>query len=309
MKIVTLLPSATEIVAALVPLDQIVAVSHECDFPPGVAARPRITSSIIPAQLEAAEIDAAVSQAVQSGQALYQVNGDRLAELKPDLIVTQGLCDVCAVNVDTVKETLVFLPAALPSTTPILSLTGQSFAGVLQDIERVGAAVGQRSRAKTLISQLRDRWQHLEQSIPPHQSQPRVLMLEWPDPPFFGGHWVPEMVRVAGGIDVLGQPGQNSGRCTWAEIAAADPDVIVAIACGQNLAQNLALTEKLGDHPEFRALRAVQNQNLWAVDANSYFSRPGPRLIDGAELLRQILHHADPEPAGAKRVKLAGLPE
>ncbi|MEM8637593.1 MAG: cobalamin-binding protein [Cyanobacteria bacterium P01_G01_bin.54] len=303
MKIVTLLPSATEIVAALVPLDQIVAVSHECDFPPGVETRPRLTSSIIPSQLEAAEIDAAVSQAVQTGQALYRVNGDLLAQLKPDLIVTQGLCDVCAVNVDTVNETLVFLPDALPNSTQVLTLTGQSLRGVLQDIERVGKWVGQGARAKTLVSQLSDRWQSLKHSIPKQNPKPKVLMLEWPDPPFFGGHWVPEMVHVAGGIDVLGQPGQNSGRCTWAEIAAADPDVIVAIACGQNLAENIALTEKLGDRPEFRALRAVKTQNLWAVDANSYFSRPGPRLVDGAELLHQILHQSASDPAKAKQIR------
>ncbi|NEO86539.1 MAG: cobalamin-binding protein [Spirulina sp. SIO3F2] len=300
MKIVTLLPSATEIVAALVPLSQLVAVSHECDFPPGVETLPRITSSIIPAGLSAAAIDSAVSQAVQDGKAIYQVNGDLLAELKPDLIVTQGLCDVCAVNVDTVKETLVFLPDALPEGAEILSLTSQNIAGVFRDIERVGVAVNQADAARHLVAQLRDRWAKLAQSLP--TQKPKVLMLEWPEPPFFGGHWVPEMVAVAGGVDVLGQPGQDSGRCTWAEIAERDPDVIVAIACGQNLAQNLALTEQLRDRPEFRALRAVQNQQVWVVDANSYFSRPGPRLVAGAELLRQILHHPQGTIAGAQQL-------
>lgn len=300
MKIVTLLPSATEIVASLVPQSQLVAVSHECDFPPGVEALPRITSSIIPEGLDAAAIDSAVSQAVQDGQAIYQVNGDLLAQLQPDLIVTQGLCDVCAVNVDTVKETLIFLPDALPKNTEILSLTSQNVAGVFRDIERVGVAVKQTAAASSLVAQLRDRWAKLAQTLP--AQKPKVLMLEWPEPPFFGGHWVPEMVAVAGGVDVLGQPGQDSGRCTWADIAAADPDVIVAIACGQNLTQNLALTQQLRQQPEFMALRAVQSQNLWAVDANSYFSRPGPRLVDGAELLRQILHGPEGAIADAQQI-------
>lgn len=299
MKIVTLLPSATEIVAALVPLDQIVAVSHECDYPVGVESKPHITSSIIPEGLAAVEIDAAVTKAVEEGRAIYQVNGDLLAQLQPDLIVTQGLCDVCAVNVDTVQETLVFLPDALPAGTQIVSLTGQTIAGVLRDIEQVGEAVGQSAKAAELVGQLRDRWHNLETSIP--TQKPKVLMLEWPEPPFFGGHWVPEMVEVAGGIDALGQPGMNSGRCTWEQIADADPDVIVTIACGQNLAQNWDLTEKLCDVPEFMALRAVRSQDVWVVDANSYFSRPGPRLVAGASLLRQILHQTPNEIAGAQR--------
>lgn len=300
MRIVTLLPSASEIVAALVPRSQLVAVSHECDFPPGVEALPRITSSIIPEGLDAGAIDAAVSRAVQDGQAIYQVDGDLLAQLQPDLIVTQGLCDVCAVSGDTVQKTVVFLSDALPHKTKILSLTSQTVAGVLRDIERVGVAVQQTAAASSLVAQLRDRWAKLAQTLP--TPKPKVLMLEWPEPPFFAGHWVPEMVAVAGGVDVLGQPGQDSGRCTWAEIAAADPDVIVAIACGQNLEQNLALTQQLRQQPEFMTLRAVQSQNLWAVDANSYFSRPGPRLVDGAERLRQILHEPEGAIADAQRV-------
>jgi iron complex transport system substrate-binding protein len=300
VRIVTLLPSATEIVGAIAPLDAIVAVSHECDYPIGIASRPRITSSIIPHGLNAVAIDRAVNQAVQEGRALYQVDGDLLAKLKPDLIVTQGLCDVCAVNINTVEETLRFLPDALPEGAQILSLSGQNFAGVLRDIERVGAAIGHTKKAAEVIAGLRQRWRKLARSIP--QKKPTVLMLEWPDPPFYGGHWVPEMVAFAGGIDVLGQAGQDSKRCSWAEISGCDPDVIVAIACGQTLEQNMQLMQKLYDHPEFVGLRATHTDNVWAVDANSYFSRPAPRIVDGTELLRQILHHPSDDIPGARRV-------
>jgi len=292
--IVTLLPSATEIVGGLLPTDRrdrLVAISHECDFPPDVVDRPRITGSIIPHGLDAAAIDAAVSAAVQAQQPLYRVDGDLLAELRPAIIVTQGLCDVCAVNANTVRETLVALPDAVAEALPdaeILSLMGQDLEGVLADVERVGAAIDRQSAAATWVTQLRDRWDRLAGSIP--TDRPRVLMLEWSDPPFFGGHWVPEMVNVAGGIDVFGKPGQPSGRCTWGEIADRDPDVVISIACGQNLAQNADLMRGLYGRPEFDRLRAVRAGNLWAIDANSYFSRPAPRIVDGAEILRAIFH-------------------
>lgn len=300
MRIATLSPSATEIVSAIAPLDAIVAISHECDYPIEVSLRPRITSSIIPHGLSAAAINEAVNQALQAGQALYQVNGDLLAQLKPDLIVTQGLCDVCAVNVDTLEATLHFLPDVLPEGSQILSLSGRNFAGVLQDIERVGEAIGQTAKAAEVVADLRQRWRQLKRTIP--QTKPTILMLEWPDPPFYAGHWVPEMVAIAGGVDILGQAGQASKRCTWGEIAACDPDVIVAIACGQDLEHNIQLTQPLYNGSEFASLRACQSDRVWAVDANSYFSRPAPRIVDGAELLHQIFHHPSDDIPGARRV-------
>ncbi|MGD1901129.1 MAG: ABC transporter substrate-binding protein [Geitlerinemataceae cyanobacterium] len=311
-KVVTLLPSATEIVGGLLPpdrLDRLVAVSHECDFPvAAVADRPRITGSIIPHGLSSAEIDAAVSAAFKAQQPLYRVNGDLLAELRPSLIVTQGLCDVCAVNANTVDETLMALPDALTDTlaeTKVLSLTGQDLEGVLTDIERVGAALDRAEAAASWNANLRDRWQRLADSMP--TQKPRVLMLEWNDPPFFGGHWVPEMVEVAGGVDVFGKPGQPSGRCTWDEIVASDPDIVLSIACGHNLEQNIELMHDLFERPEFHGLRAVRSGDLWAIDANSYFSRPAPRIVDGAEILREVftgtMSGSMPDITGAARIQ------
>lgn len=287
LRIVSLLPSATEIVCALGLCEHLVAVSHECDYPAGVGALPRITSSILPHDLSAKQIDAAVNEAVQGGRALYKIDGDLLTRLKPDLIVTQGVCDVCAVSVGTVAETLKFLPDCLPEGARTLSLSGLNIAGVWRDVARVAQEAGVGGQAETLLAQWRGRWERLER-LPKPTPKPRVLMLEWPDPPFYGGHWVPEMVAAAGGEDVLGRPGEVSRRVSWARIRETDPDVIVVMACGYGLEANRAFAEALYDHPEARALRAVQARRVWAADANSYFSRPAPRLVAGAEALYRV---------------------
>ncbi|ADI15343.1 cobalamin-binding protein [Truepera radiovictrix] len=303
MRIVSLLPSASEIVCALGLGEQLVAVSHECDFPPEVQRLPRITSSILPHDLDARAIDEAVCRAVQEGRALYKVDGDLLARLKPDLIVTQGVCDVCAVSVGTVQETLQFLPDVLPAGTQTLSLSGTSVAGVWRDIGRVGAAAGVPERAAALVGELKARWERLAR-LPKPAPRPRVLMLEWPDPPFYGGHWVPEQVAAAGGEDALGRPGEVSARVTWERLLEADPDVIVMVACGYDLAANRAFAAALYEHPEARTLRAVRRGAVWAADANSFFSRPAPRLVAGAEALAQVLAARD-VPGVAERVQVA----
>ena len=285
MRIVSLLPSATELACALGLRDQLVAVSHECDYPTDVKTLPRITSSILGHDLDPKQIDDAVVQAVREGQALYQINGDLLRELEPDLILTQGVCDVCAVSQGTVDETLVFLPE-LAADVKTLSLSGATFEGILRDMRLLAEATGREARAAELSADLRKCWHTLESNPP--QNRPRVLMLEWPEPPFYGGHWVPEMVAVAGGIDVLGHVGVDSKRTTWAEIAATDPDIIVSIACGYDLAKNTEFAQNLYAHPEAKHLRAVQSEQVWACDANSYFSRPAPRIVEGAQVLRGI---------------------
>lgn len=288
MKIVTLLPSATEIVSALGLEDQLSAVSHECDYPPSVQKLPRITSSRIPHDLTPEEIDTAVVQAVRDGQALYMVDGDLLMELKPDLIITQGVCDVCAVNQNTVAQTLTLLPDLVSDDVQVLSLSGSNFAGVLRDVHLVAEATGTLATAVALSNDLQQKWQ----ALPQHQpiQKPRVLMLEWPHPPFYGGHWVPEMVHLAGGIDCFGREGVESGRCTWEQISEQDPDMIMMIACGHNLAENVAFARELWQRPESQELRAVQTGQVWAFDANSYFSRPAPRLVNGAFLLQAIFN-------------------
>ena len=293
MKIVSLLPSSSEILGALGLLEQVVAVSHECDFPAEVTAKPRITSSIIPHGLEPQEIDAAVTQAVRSGQALYQIDGDLLAELRPDLIVTQGICDVCAVGAGTVAETLKFLPDCLPPGAKTLTLSGTTVAGIFRDIQLVAQAAGVPERGDTLVDTLQRRWRALQTA--PLPVKPRVLVLEWSDPPFSAGHWVPEMVAAAGGTDVLGQPGAVSRRVSWAEILKTDPDLVLLAACGYGREQNASFAEELYAHPEARQLRAFETGQVYAVDANAYFSRPGPRVVRGAELL-QGLFYGEPSP-------------
>ena len=197
MRIVSLLPSATEIVCALGLQDNLVAVSHECDYPGEVKALPRITSSILPANLDPRDVDTAVNEAVQAGRALYQIDGDMLAELQPDLIVTQGVCDVCAVGLGTVEATLKFLPDCLPKGTRTLSFSGMNFEGILRDVRLLAEATGRENEAEILSSDLRRRWNAVRETS--LEGRPRVLMLEWSAPPFYGGHWVPEMVELAGG--------------------------------------------------------------------------------------------------------------
>lgn len=264
MRIASLLPGATEMVAALGLGSSLVAVSHECDHPPEVAGLPRITGSWLKPDQAPADIDEAVSSAVREGRPLYRVDGEMLERLKPELVVTQGVCEVCAVTGDTVR--------AVGSTVPMLSLTGASFEGVLEDLSALGEATG--VDATPVVARLRARWAAL-----PGGGSVRVMMLEWPDPPYYGGHWVPEQVERAGGVDVMGKAGERSGRTTWEAIAEADPDVLVSIACGFDLSGNV---HHLQGTPKLRASK-------WACDANAHFSRPGPRLVDGAEILAAIL--------------------
>ena len=296
MNIVSLLPSSSEILGVLGLLGNVVAVSHECDFPAEVRGKPRITSSIIPHGLEARAIDAAVVTAVQEGRPLYEVDGDLLGRLSPDLIVTQGVCDVCAVGVGTVEETLKLLPDVVSPTVETLSLTGTTVAGIFRDILRVASAAGVPERGAAVVRDLQRRWDALEAT--PKQTNPRVLVLEWSDPPFSAGHWVPEMVAAAGGQDVLGAPGAVSRRLTWPEILKADPDLVVMAACGYGTGQNAVFARDLYTHPDARRLRAVQDGRVYAVDANAYFSRPGPRVVAGAELLARLFAgRATPEDA------------
>ncbi len=285
MRIVSLLPSATEIVCALGLDEHLVAVSHECDFPPQVARLPRVTSSIIPEALSAAEIDRAVVEAVRSGDALYKVDAELLSRLAPDLIVTQGICDVCAVNVGTVRESLTLLADVLVDGVETLSLSGKTFEGVLRDVSQLATATG--TRADALLAHSRVRWQALAARARAHR--PSVLVLEWPEPFYFGGHWVPEMVQVAGGEDLFGTPGEDSGRLDQAQLRARDPDIVVSAACGYGLDINDRFACAFKARPELSGLRAVKSGAVWAVDANSYFSRPTLRIIDGAEILEGIL--------------------
>lgn len=285
-RICSLLPSATEIVFALGLEDRLVGVTHECDYPPEARAKPHVTSSVIDSEgLSAGEIDAAVRESLAQEATIYHLDRDLLAQLQPDLLLTQELCDVCAVGTPVVRDVV----ASLPTAPRVVSLEPRTLGEVLDTMLLVGRLTGALRRAIELTDDLRARLQVVRDAV---AAQPRVsvLTLEWVGPLFVGGHWVPEMVEIAGGRDVLGVAGQPSREAAWSEVVAAAPEVVVAMPCGFGLdrsRQELA-NSRLPD--EWNHLPAVQVGRVFVVDGSSYFNRPGPRLIDGVEILASILH-------------------
>jgi iron complex transport system substrate-binding protein len=284
MKICSFLPSATEMLFAVGAGDQVAAVTFECDFPPEARSLPQVVFSHLPHGLTPAEIDAIVSAEGAHGRSLYFVDLPRLTEIAPDLVILQDLCRVCALDSPTLARDM----AHLPSQPKVISLNAHSLAGVFAEIELLGEAIGHAAQARTLTDALRYRVALVRNAPRPHPP-PRVLCLEWLDPPFQGGHWVPEMVTLAGGHPVLATPGEKSRRITWAEIAAADPEIIILMPCGYHLAETLEQFHALTLPPEWNAITAVRNGKVFAVDGTAYFSRPGPRLVNGLEILHAIL--------------------
>lgn len=279
------MPNGTEILFALGAGEEVVGVSHECDYPEAARRRPILTGSALPAGLGAAEVDRAVSAQVGGGDSLYTLAEDTIAALAPDLIVTQQLCPVCAVSTAQVDDAV----APLARCPEVLSLDPTTLDDVLADIRRVGDRTGRAAAAGELVATLERRLAAVRRRVA-GLPRPRVLALEWLDPPFAGGHWVPDMIAAAGGEDVAAVPGAHSARLTWADIAGLDPDVVVAMPCGYDAAGAAAQIAAIDARPEWRRLRAVQSGRVHPVDANGCFSRPGPRLVDGIEHLAQILH-------------------
>jgi iron complex transport system substrate-binding protein len=288
MRIVSLVPNGTEILFAVGAGDLVVGVSHECDYPAEARTRPVLTGSALAPGMTAAEVDAAVSSQVGSGLSLYTLDEARIAALDPDVIVTQQLCPVCAVSTEQVGDAV----RPLPRCPELVSLDPRTIGEVFADIRRVGEVTGRAAEAGALLADL-DRRLAAVRAMVEGRPRPRVLALEWLDPPFAGGHWVPEMIDLAGGLDVIGTPGGHSARLTWNEVAAADPDVIVAMPCGFDEAGAREQLGTVADRPEWRSLRAVRGAKVYPVDANGCFSRPGPRLVDGVERLARILHGAE----------------
>ena len=279
MRIASLVPSATESLFALGLGESVVAVTHECDWPETARALPHITRSEIPEGLPPAEIDAAVRELTSSGKAIYGLDEEALERLRPDLIVTQALCAVCAVSYEDVCQ----VAGGLPGEPDVISLDPESIEEVLEDLDRLGEACDATARAGALRSDLEARLAAVEESTG-NARRPRVLALEWLDPPFIGGHWVPEMIDLAGGSDVLGNAKEKSRTATWDELRAARPDVVFVMPCG------LYAGEAAAQALEYAAdLRSLGADAVWAVDAASSFSRPGPRLVDGVELLAALL--------------------
>ncbi len=286
MRIVSLVPNGTEILFALGAGDQVVGVSHECDYPAEARRRPVLTGSALRSGMSAAEVDAAVSAQVGGGESLYTLDEARIAELAPDVIVTQQLCPVCAVSTAQVDGAV----RPLPRCPEVVSLDPKTLGDVLADIRRVGELTSRAEEAAALVAELERRLEAVRAAAA-NKVRPRVLALEWLDPPFAGGHWVPEMIEIAGGTDVVGQPGGHSARLTWEQLAELDPDVIVAMPCGFDETGAREQIAAMADRPEWRSLRAVREGRVHPVDANGCFSRPGPRLLDGIERLAEILHN------------------
>jgi iron complex transport system substrate-binding protein len=286
MRIASLVPSATESLFALGLGDQVVAVTHECDHPAEALRLPRLTRSVIPGGLAPDEIDAMVREVTGRGDPLYELDEPELAAAAPDLIVTQALCAVCAVSYDDVRT----VAARLPCAPEVISLDPNTLGEVLDDLVRLADAAGIVERGERLRRDLRRRLDDVRAAVD-RGPRPTVATLEWLAPPYAGGHWVPEMVELAGGRSVAGEPGRDSRTVGWDELAAARPEVVVAMPCG--LYAQEAAEQALMYREELERLGAGA---IYAVDAASSFSRPGPRLVEGVELLGHLLH-ADRVPA------------
>ncbi len=274
MRVVSLVPAATEMVYALGAADQLVAVTHDDDFPPVVESLPRVTRSTIPVHASAREIDTLVREAGARGESTFHLDERALRDVRPDVILGQTLCAVCAVTLDQIPATLERAPLVVP-------LDAASLEGMFEDLLRVGAALGRKRDAERVVSELRFRMQAVADRVRGSR-RARVACLEWLDPPFNAGHWVPEQVRIAGGDDVLGEPGERSREIAWTDVYAARPEIVVVMPCGwdaQRAAREAAAMTLVGG-----------GARVIGVSGAAYFSRPGPRLVDGIELLASILH-------------------
>lgn len=296
MRIASLVPSATEMLFALGLGESVVGVTHECDFPPAASDRPHLTATVLPEGLSAGEIDAAVKSIVGEGRALYSLDEERLAALAPDLIVTQAVCDVCAVSFEDVVE----IAARLPGPPRVVQQDPSSLAEVLEDVTRLGEAAGISERGHELRSELEGRLATVRAAVAA-ADRPKVIALEWLDPPFVGGHWIPEMIAIAGGEDVAGPAGLKSPEVEWDRLAALDPDVVVVMPCGWYVAESRAQAVE-----HWARIETLGAERVFAVDAASTYSRPGPRLIDGVELLAHLLHPDQADPPGG--IGFAELP-
>jgi iron complex transport system substrate-binding protein len=294
MRIASLVPSATEMLFALGLGDRVVAVTHECDYPPGAEQLPHLTRSVIPEGLDAAGIDAAVRERTSRGESLYELDEDVLSQLDVDLIVTQAVCEVCAVSFDDVRA----VAERLPTTPEVISLDPSTLGEVLADVPRLAQAAGVPELGDQLTAELGERLEAVERAVE-GANRPRVAALEWMDPLFIGGHWVPQMIELAGGEDVLGLPGEKSRTVEWGEVEAAVPEIVVSMPCGYYAEQAAAETIR------WRMHLAQLGARVYAVDAAAYFSRPGPRLVDGVELLGHLLHpELVPAPATRRSIEL-----
>ena len=285
MRVVSLLPSATEILFAIGAGDQVAGVTHECDYPRETLHLPKLTSSALPAADSAVAIDRHVRASLHAGSSLYRLDGALLESLAPDLIVTQELCAVCAVSYEVVARAA----KRLRDDARIVSLEPSSLEDVLSTIAYLGEATGRDAGARRLLATLRERTERLRSRAVNGVARPRTLVLEWTDPPMSAGHWTPELVELAGGDPVLAHPGTDSQRLEWEAIAACDPDAVVVAPCGFDLERTRIAVGELAAIPQWTHLRARREGRVLLLDGSAYVSRPGPRLVDSAEIIAAFL--------------------
>jgi iron complex transport system substrate-binding protein len=296
VRLVSLLASATEIIAELGCLDQLVGRSHECDYPPQVLSLPVVSIVQIDIDTSSAEIDAQVKQMAQSkwthdeaafkALSIYAIDIERLQTLRPDVIFTQTQCEVCAVSERDVVQAIQHLTGFQPR---VVSLTPYRLGDVWEDVVRVGKVLGRQERAEMLVKDYQKRLECLSAIAATFGNRPRVALLEWLDPLMGAGNWAPELVAAAGGEPVFGEIGQHSPWLSWNDLQAADPDVLVLAPCGYKLERTMVDVPILQRHPAWQSLRAVQNKRVYAIDGNAYLHRSGPRLVESAELLGRVL--------------------
>jgi iron complex transport system substrate-binding protein len=287
IRIVSLLPAATEIAAALGLMDQVVGVSHECDFPDEANARPRVTHCPVHnSGLTSGEVDQWVRRALRNNGTIYTIDEQLLRELQPDVILTQKLCDVCAVGYGTVAR----LAETLPGRPNVVNLEPTSLSDIFDDIRRVAEACGVSERARGIIAKLSERVEAVQLRADRISHRPRCFLMEWVDPPFCSGHWGPELVEIAVGCDSLGRRHQPSAQIDWREVVDARPEIIVLALCGYDINRARRDYELLRSFPHFDSLPATRLGEIYVVDASAYFARPGPRIVASLEILAGILH-------------------
>ena len=286
-RIISLLPSATEMICALGLFDQLVGVTHECDYPPQVRSRPKVVRNALPIEtMTEREIDIAVTNRLREGLSLYILDHELIAKLQPDIIITQSLCEVCAPSHNEIAQLL----SHINVKPRILFQSPHTIAEILDCVEVLGGETGRRQEARALIADAQRRLEAIARQVAPIEARPRVFCMEWLDPVYCSGHWVPEIVRLAGGFDALGREGTDSVRVEWQQVIDWAPEILVFMPCGYDLSAASERAAAMMALPGFLDLPAVRNDRIYAVDASSYFARPGPRVIDGAELMAHLLH-------------------
>lgn len=286
MKIYSFLPSGTEIVYSLQLGDQLCGVTHECDYPPDARSKPVVVESLIDtSRLSQREIDERVVESMTHGHGLYKINREILQRNKPDLVITQQLCDVCSVSLRDVLKTI----SEISKECKVISLTPRGLDGVLEDIITVGQACGVEETARRTVDGLKGRTEAIQQRAV-NLTKRRVFCMEWFDPIFASGHWIPEMVRVCGGRDELGRAGKDSRRIPWEDVLTYNPEILILMPCGFNLKKTIEHIPLMQNLKGWDTLQAVKNGRVYATDGSSYFSRSGPRLFDGLEMMAKMIH-------------------